>query len=314
MSFSILWLLLIPSVLLLGLAIFAVVRRRTRRGLVHVGLAFLLVLIGLQPGVGSVTSSAGMSDVDVLILLDTTTSMSAEDWNGDKPRIKGVSADAQDIVGQFAGARYAIVTFNSSAKVQVPWTTDATSIASLLGSAFTEQYYYGRGSSIDIAQDTALEMIKQKQEKYPERRTVILYIGDGEQTTDKAPASWDRFRTYVDGAFVLGYGTPEGGKMRYDATSKSYIYDSTTHKEAVSKLDEGNLKAIAKDLGGTYLQRTSPGGLELKVDLGKVSAGGKGAPVGYQIAWLLSLPIAGWLLAQLFSAVFQLRRLREERR
>ena len=79
------------------------------------------------------------------------------------------------------------------------------------------------------------------------RMTIVLFITDGEITDDSELQSYKELSQYVDGGAVLGYGTDKGGKMldRYG----SYIRDPQTYDDAVSKIDEKNLRQIQIHLG-----------------------------------------------------------------
>ena len=72
--------------------------------------------------------------------------------------------------------------------------------------------------------------------------------------------SYSELKDDIDFAFVLGYGTNAGGKMKildYSEEREVYLtyYDSETYREkdAISVMDETSLRQIAKDMGGDYI-------------------------------------------------------------
>ena len=80
----------------------------------------------------------------------------------------------------------------------------------------------------------------------PERSRTIIYFGDGEQTVETSPKSFEPLKKYIDGGLVLGYGTAAGGRMKeYSdySTSKEikYIKDYSQRgypiPDAISKID-----------------------------------------------------------------------------
>ena len=79
-------------------------------------------------------------------------------------------------------------------------------------------------------------------------------ISDGENTDGSEMISFRDLRAEVDDGAVLGYGTAAGGRMFYPG--RGYLQDTVRKTDALSKMDEGNLKALAKDLGLNYVQRT----------------------------------------------------------
>ena len=58
----------------------------------------------------------------------------------------------------------------------------------------------------------------------------------------------------IDDGAVLGYGTAEGGQMYYPG--RGYVKNTTTGQNALSRIDEKSLRAIADDLDLTYINET----------------------------------------------------------
>jgi Ca-activated chloride channel family protein len=115
----------------------------TGAGPVIWALRVLLVLacgaLLLRPGVpgGHVRTLA--SATDVVIAIDTTASMVAEDWDGvkngsagnaDSTRMAGVRQDVQRIAEAYPGARFALITFDANAVLRLPLTTDTGALVS----------------------------------------------------------------------------------------------------------------------------------------------------------------------------------------
>ena len=237
-----------------------------RRSLIVVAL----LAVALRPGVAGlgerVTVATG---VDVIIVMDTTGSMVAEDWGGTpdepaEPRIVGMREDAAAILEEFAGARFSLLTFDAAAVIRVPLTTDATAVQSAIDVIEPEVTSYSSGSSISIANELLLRTLLENQEAHPERQRVVFYLGDGEQTDGSAPASFAESEPLVTGGGVFGYGTEAGGRMeensgpfRGDDEEARYIQDRATGEEARSVIDEANLRAVSAELGVDYFHRVA---------------------------------------------------------
>ena len=95
-------------------------------------------------------------NVDVIFVVDTTTSMGAEDYDGDSERIVGVRKDIIAISEKLVGARFGLISFDTDARMDVPMTTDHSTLVSYVKSLSRESSTYSKGSSID----KPLELLK----------------------------------------------------------------------------------------------------------------------------------------------------------
>lgn len=235
----------------------------------------VLCLFGMAVGISlpGEKSPGGAVNLDVVFVIDRTSSISAEDYNGSSQRLDGVKHDALALIDKLIGARIGLITFDSNARVSVPLTSDSSATTTAIKTLDQERTLYSRGSSIDKPLATTKKVLEQSAKDYPERGRLVFYFGDGEQTTDTTPASFAPLKTVVDGGAVLGYGTATGGKMRdyygspidgEDPSSFPYIIDYSHRDEnnnfpdALSKIDEGNLQKIASAINIPYEHRTAP--------------------------------------------------------
>lgn len=229
------------------------------RQILIVVLLFAINLRIMVPG-GTVTTVA--PEIDILFVCDNTISMMAEDYNGNGKRMDAVKKDCKYIVDQFPGASISIVTFDSSVEMKVPYTVDTFIVEQTFDGLNGEASYYAKGSS--------LNMVMSQLEKYLDRGRdtyqLVFFVSDGEITKDgEKLKSYDGLNKYIDDGAVLGYGTTEGGYMQAVAMSAvedepEYLYyynDNFDKVKAVSKIDEGNLKSIAKDLSVDYIHMTN---------------------------------------------------------
>jgi Ca-activated chloride channel homolog len=238
-----------------------------RRGLI--ALALFGAAIG--PSVyGPAEKTTFNSGNDVFIVLDTTGSVSAEDYDGDQTRLDGMRADVATLVEHFAGARFSLITFDAVALVRLPLTRDTSAVVSAMEVVEPEMTLYSHGSSISEPRELLAETLQAAQEAYPDHRRIVFYLGDGEQTVAEQPESFDDAGQFTNAGIVLGYGTEQGGPMlansglyANDSDEPEYIMDRSTTPSTVakSKIDEGNLNDIADQLGISYVHRTGPGAI-----------------------------------------------------
>lgn len=206
-------------------------------------------------------SETVINNLDVLFVIDDTISMVAEDYDGKKPRLDGVKEDCKYIIDTLSGANFSIITFNNKAKVMIPYTKDANIVTESIDLIKPINQYYAEGSSLNTPLDMMIASVKASQEKN-DRMQILFFISDGEITNDTSLTSFKSLANYVDDGAVLGYGTTTGGYMKVnhdldnsDYLNDGYLMDSSNFKyeKAVSKIDEDNLKSIARDVHITYI-------------------------------------------------------------
>lgn len=302
------------AALLLVLAIVAGVRGASARSAMirRVLMAVLLVGVALRPVVGSVPIKGAALPVDVVILVDRTNSMGAEDWNGSERRVAGVTADAPELLKVITGARVTVISFDSHARIEMPFVTDSNAVAAILETIGFQASFYGYGSDIGLAVPLALEALTESEQEAPNRTRYLIYMGDGEQTVDTPPTSFEALEPLLTGALVLGYGTEAGGPMKNHRESDYYTTDGKG-EPAISRIDEGNLQSIADQLGGEYLHRTQPGPIDFEITFGSAEADDEANYTGgLEIYWIPALGIAALLAWEIWALAPGFRRAREE--
>lgn len=320
----------IPIVVVAAIAGVVVAWGRWRRGgergqvLRWLGLWLVLLAMSTDPSVGGSRVQTVNTNVDVLFVVDTTGSIAAEDYNGNNPRLDGVKADIAEIADGYPGARYSLITFDSDAALELPWTTDLGALTSLVDVLDQERTAYSHGSRLDVATKMIVEALDRSAKAESGARLPLVFLfTDGEQT-EKRSFTFASVGRAMKGGAVLGYGTTAGGKMRdywgYDSPvgNDGYIYDYATGEDAISRIDEANLQQIAQQMDVAYVHRTEPGGLDglIRTAAAKAaqrSTAGDGALTGERhVAWMLGLlvvALAGWQVVATMQAGFEARQM-----
>ena len=227
-------------------------------------LVALTLFIALDPAVDGGTVAAMRSDADVLFVVDTTGSMAAEDYDGGRTRMEGARADIMALVGEFPGAHFALITFDTSPRIVVPWTTDVGAFDTAVTLLRQERTMYARGSQLDLPLQAMARLVPRSEDG--SRYGVVFYLSDGEQTANVGPPDFRSISPSISNGAVLGYGTTDGGRMRLytgrESTLDQYIQDNETGDDALSRIDEDALHTIAGQLGLTYAHRTGPSGID----------------------------------------------------
>lgn len=311
------WIALVLGLAAVAVALLLLKRSGDRRTwLRRAGMGLALALIAVRPVVGADATTGRVSNLDVILLVDRTTSMAAEDYDGNNTRLTGVQHDVREVVTEYTGARFTLITFDNDARVELPPTTDTTAVATMAESMGYMDAYYGAGSSISVGLPVTEELLDQLAEDDPGRQRMLIYFGDGEQTLDEAPDSFSGLADKIDAAAVLGYGTSSGGRMRHSADRDDYVYDYEERGDAMSRIDEDALRTIATDLGGEYLHRASPDdelGLD-GPDQGFAALSGGEVTSGVDLSWIFATVLVGLALWEAWLVAVRFRQVRRELR
>lgn len=246
------WLMTLVCIILLILkrkGIFPYIRQ-----VIVVILLFVINLRIMIPDEIEVSSES--IDAKVIFVIDNTISMNAVDYNGETERLEGAKADCMKIIDALDGADFAVISFDNAAKLNSTFTNNTDYVKNSINNLYPPQSFYATGSSMNTSRNLLLETAKKAGENSDDA-LIVFFISDGEITNHDALCSFSEIRQYVDGGAVLGYGTEEGGKMYvydYFSDDLEVVQDESDfpYKDAISKIDEKNLKAIAKDLGISY--------------------------------------------------------------
>ncbi|HET7399343.1 MAG TPA: VWA domain-containing protein [Intrasporangium sp.] len=219
----------------------------------------LLAVAALRPAVGGDEAAATAANLNVYFVVDTTSSIVAEDYGESRPRLDGIREDIAAIAEWLPGARYSVVTFDQSTRVRLPLTTDTTALEAAVETLQPEATEVSRGTSITAARARVQTLLEQAVQRHPERGRIVFYLGDGEHTAPEPPAPFAVPGGLVQGGAVLGYGTTEGGRMRSTraryTSSGGYVQDPATGEDARSVIDEAALRGIGASLGVPYVHR-----------------------------------------------------------
>jgi Ca-activated chloride channel family protein len=272
----------------------------------RVGIVVTLLVVLWQPGFGTRAAPTQVTDIDILVVVDRTRSMAALDYQA-APRINGVKQDLTALSDALPGARFGLMTFGADATLELPFTSDTSTFATAVDTLRLEGPFDGTGSQTDRPLQAMQSVLERADEQHPDRRRIVVFVSDGEETGGSEPASYSGLEDLVDGGIVLGYGTDEGAKMPTadDLSAKDgYVYDQESGEDAVSRIDEDNLEAIADQLGIDYQHRTRPGGMDTVAQGFDASAAvedGEGAPAKHDLTWLFGLLLLALVLVELRS-------------
>lgn len=281
----------------------------------------LVALIGYGPATIEEATEAARANVDVYFVVDRTGSMSAEDFNGAETRLSGVRRDAKEIVDTLEGSRFSIISFDSSSSRQIPLTTDTVAVKNWFDNLNPEITIYSSGSSVGRVNEELRRVLEIGAEENPQNQRVVIFMTDGEDTSDSVPSDFTIMAQYINGGAVLGYGTAEGGKMKeYDpylverGRDLEYImdYSQSPAAPAVSHTDLDALNTLSDQLGIKFMHRTTadsvaPAVSDINPELVQ-SEGYRVVQVVQLLLWPFTIAIAALLAWELAASTSRLTR------
>ncbi len=220
-------------------------------------VSFIFVVIGIaNPQIGSKLEEVKREGVDIMIALDVSNSMNAEDI---KPsRLARAKQSISKLIDQLQNDRIGIIVFAGKAYVQLPITTDFAA-AKLFLSTIESDMIPTQGTVIGDAINMAVRSFNSKEKKHK----VLVVITDGEGHEDNAVE--EAKDATKEGIIVhtIGMGSSGGGPIPIYRNSVMIGYrKDNTGNTVVTKLDEGMLQEIASAGNGKYIRAsTSDAGL-----------------------------------------------------
>ena len=225
-------------------------KERTQIKYVIIILVFSLLIIGLSnPQIGTKMEEVKREGVDLMIAIDLSNSMMAEDI---KPnRLKRAKQAISRLIDKLEGDRIGLIVFAGEAYVQLPITTDY-SAAKLFLSTISTKIVPTQGTEIGKAIDLSMQSfdLENAQNK------AIIIITDGENHDEKAIESAEKANELGIFVHTLGMGLSKGGPIPiYNKYGNNTGYRKDRDGNTiVSRLNEDLLQQIASTGKGTYVR------------------------------------------------------------
>lgn len=207
-------------------------------------VAFVMGVIALaNPRIPMGTSSVNRSGIDVMIALDVSNSMLAQDI---KPnRLERAKQIISKLIDKLPEDRIGIVVFAGRAYLQMPLTTDHSAAKMYLSSA-TPAVVPTQGTVIGDALKMCFAAFNSKEKKY---KSIIL-ISDGEDHDENAVTLAKAIADEGVMINTIGIGSIEGALI-VDAETNDIKRDLKGNP-VITKLNETELKSIAANSNGIY--------------------------------------------------------------
>jgi len=215
------------------------------------GLFFLTVALA-GPKIGTEVREIKRQGIDMLVALDLSASMNAEDVR--PSRLSKSKFEISRLIERLRGDRVGLIVFTGEAYLQSPMTLDYSALRLFLDIADTEQMP-SSATDFKSAMETALDAFQALEDNGNEAAKVLLIISDGEDHGQ----SYDEALTELVGEniliYTLGVGTNEGTTIPlYEEGSDRLIgYKRDNNGQVVTtKLQSQTLRNIANKGNGEY--------------------------------------------------------------
>lgn len=209
-------------------------------------LALTLLIFALaRPQYGTKEQTVKREGIEVMIALDISNSMLAEDVTPN--RLDRAKQILSKLVDQMVDDKLGLVVFAGDAFTQLPITCDYVSAKMFLQN-ITPDLIPAQGTAIGTAINTCIRSFGAEES---EASRAIILITDGENHEDDAKAAAQAAKEKGINVFVVGIGKPEGSPI---PDGRGSFKKDKAGQVVVSRLNEEMCKEIAAAGNGIYVR------------------------------------------------------------
>ncbi|MDE0401237.1 MAG: VWA domain-containing protein [Candidatus Poribacteria bacterium] len=208
-------------------------------------LALLIVTLA-RPQLSQSREHQLAKGIDILLVLDISESMRAEDFEGAN-RIQTAKLVIKDFLAHRENDRIGLVVFAGESFTLCPLTLDYPVLVELLSDVKLGQL--ADGTAIGDALATATHRLRVSQSE----TKIVILLTDGENNAGSIrPETAAAFaKSFGIKVYTIGMGKEGGARIPYADTTFGKRY-----REVLTYLDENTLKLIASTTGGSYFRAT----------------------------------------------------------
>lgn len=223
------------------------------------GIKFTLLLIAAAffiaalcgPLIGSKLEEVKRKGADIIIALDVSNSMLAEDLKPD--RLQRARQAISRLIDKLQGDRIGIIVFAGEAYVQLPVTTDYGA-AKMFLSTIEPDLVPKQGTAIGSAIDLAVTSFTDTTKKH----SAIIIITDGENHEDDAVKSARAASDQGIRVYTIGMGSEQGAPIPViNNGARVGFRQDRSGKTVITKLDAAMLSEIADAGNGRFIRATN---------------------------------------------------------
>jgi len=215
------------------------------------GFSFLILAMA-GPKIGTEVREIKRQGIDMLVALDLSASMKAEDVR--PSRLEKAKFEINRLIERLQGDRVGLIVFTGEAYLQSPMTQDYSALRLFLDIAETDQMP-SSATDFNAALTTAKEAFDALEDTDSEASKVLLIISDGEDHGQSYEGSLQNLVDDNIKVFTIGIGTTEGTTIPlYEEGTNQFIgYKRDREGRIVTtKLQSQTLRNIANTGNGEF--------------------------------------------------------------
>lgn len=275
-------------------------RRRTAKAvLTLVALALLGVALA-GPRFGTSTRTVERKGVDLVVALDVSTSMRAEDVAPN--RLERAKNEIKNVLNRLGGDRVGLVVFAGDGFVQCPLTTDYNAVRLFLDVADTDLIptpgtnFRAAMQAAVQAFDTAADTARTDTGPSARRSRALLVVSDGENHVGDLDAVKETARENRIALFTAGVGETDGATIPvYEQGSQVGVKRDRQGSVVRTRLDEASLTSLAEQGAYFRITRTSSALPDFREALRELEQTSFGAETFSEYAEMYQWPLAAGL-------------------
>ena len=230
--------------------------RRAVKMLLLYGALLTLIVAAARPQWGTRLEEVRRGGADLVVLLDTSLSMAAEDVAPNRLGQAGHAIDS--LLRRLEGNRVALITFAGRATLACPLTLDHAAVRLFLDTVNVEATSVP-GTALGEALELAVEAFGEKAAGSEDRSRAILLFTDGEDHEGGIDEALQALADAGVAVHAVGTGSTRGAPipLRDDSGAETGYKKDREGKVVTTRLDETVLEQLALDTGGRYYRATA---------------------------------------------------------
>jgi len=215
--------------------------------LLRLGISFLIIALA-NPQYGENEKDVESKGIDIMLAIDVSNSMLAEDLAPGYNRLKISKLSIEKLIDKLHGDHIGIVVFAGGAYKHLPITPDYH-VAKTFTQTIDTRMMSAQGTDIGLAIDECLSSFNFENGA---NKTIVVF-SDGEDHEEQGIAAAENAKEQGVVVHTIGMGTNKGVPIPiYSNGKKSGNKKDENNNTVLTKLNEENLINIANAGGGSY--------------------------------------------------------------
>jgi Ca-activated chloride channel family protein len=219
--------------------------KHTAKFLLLLGALLLLIIGWANPQMGTKEAKVEQKVVEVLIALDVSKSMLAEDVV--PSRLERTKRFLHNLIDELEGEKLGLILFAGNGDLTVPLTNDYNALINRIKTANPTNVFHP-GTAISDAIEVALRSFDEN----VQNNKALIIVSDGENHEEAAISAADKANDAGVLVYTVGVGSPEGSFIPHVVRGRNDYVRDRTGNPVRSMLNEDLLRSISEAGGGAY--------------------------------------------------------------